>query len=620
MAKKAISSEVHAYLFIKENLKEQGWDVHNPLRCDSGQVYTQNECLGHPEIKTYLVLDRPENVIKVTESKLWIIEAKREHRMLEQATNEAIAYASKLNSSKNLQAVFVSGVAGNEHDGYLVRTLYLDSNNFVPIRINGKEASALLSPELAQVIIEDGPEINDVPINEAYFLTKAEAINTILHRGAINKNQRARFMAALLLSLAENPPDVDTSPKVLVEDINTRARSILSRHKRPEFADYIKIGLPSTEDNHQRLKAAIVSTFQELNNLNIRSAMNSDTDVLGKFYEVFLKYGNGAKEIGIVLTPRHITKFVADVLSISPSDTIYDPCCGTGGFLVAAFDAIRRKCTEAQTNVFKQHNLFGVEQELEVLALAIVNMIFRGDGQSNVIDGNCFHKNLVRVVKRKMPTAGFVDDKPDPDDLAVSKVMMNPPFSLKNSDEKEHKFVDCALRQMQPGGVLFSVLPYSIMVKQDDYKLWRQQLLVNNSLLCVVTFPIDLFYPSVNVHTVGIFVKKGIPQDTLSDVLWIRAINDGMTKIKAKRLPNDSVADDFRSVRSLVCSFLMGAHSEVPNIPQFQKACPINFDDPFLELVPENYLDDETLTTSEIQVSVESIIKQSLAHVILHGR
>jgi hypothetical protein len=47
----------------------------------------------------------------------------------------------------------------------------------------------------------------------------------------------------------------------------------------------------------------LVKTILELLNLNICSAMNSSTDVLGQFYEVFLKYGNGAKEIGIVLTP-----------------------------------------------------------------------------------------------------------------------------------------------------------------------------------------------------------------------------------------------------------------------------------------------------------------------------
>ena len=50
--------------------------------------------------------------------------------------------------------------------------------------------------------------------------------------------------------------------------------------------------------------------------MNIRSAINSGTDALGQFYETFLKYANDAKQMGIVLTPRHITKFAVEVLDI----------------------------------------------------------------------------------------------------------------------------------------------------------------------------------------------------------------------------------------------------------------------------------------------------------------
>lgn len=60
-------------------------------------------------------------------------------------------------------------------------------------------------------------------------------------------------------------------------------------------------------------------TCSLLNEINIKAAMNSGTDILGEFYEVFLKYGNDAKDIGIVLTPRHITKFACDVLDIDKS-------------------------------------------------------------------------------------------------------------------------------------------------------------------------------------------------------------------------------------------------------------------------------------------------------------
>ena len=48
--------------------------------------------------------------------------------------------------------------------------------------------------------------------------------------------------------------------------------------------------------------------------------------------------------MGIVLTPRHITKFAAEVVGVGAHDVIYDPTCGTGGFLVAALDKVRETC------------------------------------------------------------------------------------------------------------------------------------------------------------------------------------------------------------------------------------------------------------------------------------
>ena len=616
---KALSSEVEAYIYIKEELKAQGWDTKNPARNLSGQVYTQSECLANPEIKAYLGLEKPENIVKVSDSILWVIEAKREHKQLEQAVHEAIDYAKKINQGKNLKALFISGVAGNDKDLYLIRTCFLSDGTFKPVTSNGKEITSLLSPDTTRTILHSGPEIKDIPINEALFLTKAEKINQYLHIGAINKNYRARVIAALLLALVEDPlPNVDVPPSRLIDDINSRVRRILRVQNKPEFAKFIEIALPVTEDNHVKFKNALVQTIQELNNLNIRSAMNSGTDVLGKFYEVFLKYGNGAKEIGIVLTPRHITKFAVDVLSIIDRDVIFDPTCGTGGFLVAAFDEIRQNYSKTVTDRFKQNNLFGVEQEAEVVALAIVNMIFRGDGKSNLIEGSCFQKHLIRTASGG---AEYVNEKQAKNgEPGVTKVLMNPPFALKTSDEKEYKFVNHALRQMENGGLLFSVLPYSAMVKPGGYLEWRKnQLLRNNSLLSVITFPEDLFYP-VGVHTVGIFVKKGTPHRKDQRVLWVRALNDGMLKSKGKRLPNSKTNNDYLEIRDLVKAFLYNPSLPVTNIDRFQKACPIDFSDSLLELVPENYLDQPPPSEEEIREGIEQVIRDSVAFMIREGR
>jgi type I restriction-modification system DNA methylase subunit len=612
-AKRPVSSEVHAYGFIHEDLKERGWDTRNPSRHPGGRVWTQNECLTDTRLRACLGTNRPENVVKITESVLWVIEAKPEHRQIDRAVEQAIEYAEKVTSGKQFEALFISGVAGNPTDSYVVQTHFRVGRTFRPITLNGKSVTSLISPEIARTVLESGPDIKDVPIDEALFVSKAERINQYLHLGAINKNSRARVMAALLLAIIEDPqPNIDAAPSVLINDINGRARRVLKRESKENFFKYIEIALPPTEDNHAKFKTALVRTIQELNNLNIRSAMNSGTDVLGKFYEVFLKYGNGAKEIGIVLTPRHITKFAVDVVGVTNRDVVYDPTCGTAGFLVAAFDHVRQHYKPQQVNAFKQKGLFGVEQEAEVVALAIVNMIFRGDGKNNIVEGNCFQKNLVRNANG----AEYSPRPPNADKAAVTRVLMNPPFALKSSDEKEYKFVDQGLRQLEDGGVLFAILPYSAMVRPGGYRLWREgSLLKNHTLLSVFTLPPDLFYP-IGVHTLGIFVQKGTPHPPDQPVLWVRASNDGLLKSKGKRLPSKRATNDFAAVRDLAKAFLANPALAVPSIERFQKAAPIDFSDSLLELVPENYLDQAPPTPDEVREGIEQVIRDSAAFVV----
>lgn len=617
MAHKPRDTEVDAYIFIKETLKALGWDARNPERVPSGQIYTQNECLANPEINRLLGAKHPENIIKVTEKVLWVIEAKRTHSELELALDEAKGRAETLNESNQFQVKFVSGVAGNALDSFLIRSRYFNGHSFVPIKLNDIEASGLLSLDQLQLILKtDNPNIENPQIDEKLFLARAQRINEILHLGAVNPHQRAGVMAALLLSmLSDTWPNIEErSPQVLIGDINSRVQSVLKSQGKSEFFEYIKISLPATIDNHIKFRKALVDTLQELNNLNIRSAMNSGADWLGTFYEVFLKYANWAQDLGIVLTPRHLTTWVADVMDIQVNDIVYDPTCGTGGFLVAAFDYVKRRSNPAQFANFKQNCLFGIEQDSGVAALAVVNMIFRGDGKNNIIEGNSFAKFLVPAVNNGVLTAKYasklVDNPP------ITKVMMNPPFALKRSDEKEYKFINQALKQMQDGGILFSVLPYSAMVRPSTYLDWRRHsLLANNTLLAVVTFPMDLFYP-IGVTTVGVFVKKGIPHQKKQNVLWIRALNDGLLKSKGKRLPNPKAPNDFAKVKELLKAFIHNPDLPIDNIHQFQRATPIDFNDPILELVPEVYLDQAIPAEEEIEEGVEQLVRETVAQII----
>lgn len=616
------TSEVHAYGFIKDNLKILGWIVKNPARHPDGQVYTQQECLEDRRIAEKLGAKHPENIIKLRENEFYVVEAKPERDEIKIALNQAHKrYASKINESEHIKVKIISGVAGNPTDGYLIRSKFLQNNTFRPIVVNGRELTSLVSPQIARMLLETNNSIiQDVPVDEKIFLLTAEKINAILHRGSINKNNRAKVMAALLLALVdETQPNVNAEPSVLINDINSRAHAVLHRERKPEFYPYIQLSLPSTPDNHIKFKTALVQTIQELNNLNIRSAMNSGTDVLGKFYEVFLKYGNGAKEIGIVLTPRHITKFAVEILEVGLDDIVFDPCCGTGGFLVAAFDYVKRKYGQGKTDLFKRYNIFGIDSDPDVVALAVVNMIFRGDGKNNIIEGDCFQKYLKLVRRNEVNTAKYENRNLEQRNPPVSRVLMNPPFALKTSDEKELKFVEHASKQMHNGGLLFSVLPRSVLVKQGKYRQYRKDLLGNNTLLAVINFPDYLFYP-IGGQTCGIIVKKGIQHDYKQNVLWLQAKTDGMLKSKGKRLPSTRTTNELEEKKELTKNFIANSRIKVRNIQEIQKACPIETSDDLLELLPEVYLDEKKPSENDIRNRIEQTLREAIAFMIKDNR
>lgn len=608
-------TEVHAYAFIlKELTEKKGWRKE--------QIYTQNEVQNNKLLKEQLGKGTPENIVEISSTRFYVIESKSTRLMLKQAVEEAREdYARQINRSDRIKAPFITGVAGNDTEGYISSSQYLHNGKWETIKENDVELTGLLSKTQIDTILErNNPNLTEIEISDQEFLKSAEEINGILHEGGINKDYRARVMSAILLALVEGTEiNLDQPPVLLVDSINSRVELVLKKNEKPEFARYVKIDLPSSEDNHNKFRKALVLTIQELLGLNIRSAMASGKDVLGKFYEVFLKYGNGAKEIGIVLTPRHITKFAAEVLNVNCNDFIYDPTCGTGGFLVAAYDEVKRKTDEHRFKIFKNCALYGIEEQDPVVALAIVNMIFRGDGKTNIKEGNCFAQWLnATTTKNGQACAEYLAEDRKGRIPPVTKVLMNPPFPKKKTDYKEYLFIEQALKQMQYGGVLFSVLPYSCMIKEGNYLLWRQNLLKQNTLLSVVTFPAELFAP-IGVRTVGVFIKKGVPHKN-QDVLWVRALHDGFRLTKAKRLRHPNEDDDLEKIRVLLKEYIQNPEMVVENTPEFQKKAPIDYQDEILELCPEAYIDENLPSMDEVKQGVEMTVRDTVAFLIRVGK
>jgi type I restriction enzyme M protein len=166
-------TEVEAYDFIRRRLRELEWVVKNPSLNTGGQVWTQNQCFAHPEIKRALGLTRPENIIKLRENAVWVIEAKPLRKQLAQAVDEAVNFYSKAinkECGKKLQALIASGVAGNEESGYLVKTMICLGGKWRVVTINGHDATGLLSPIDVKTLLTNGEsDIHEFAPPSVYF-------------------------------------------------------------------------------------------------------------------------------------------------------------------------------------------------------------------------------------------------------------------------------------------------------------------------------------------------------------------------------------------------------------------------------------------------------------------
>ena len=539
-------SEFRTYPYITKCLKDLSWDTKNPKR--GGEVYTQGEFRKHDSLlNDALGRNTPENIVLIPWKGghyYWIIEAKADHNELSTAVSEAKQYAVSINENNTLLsdekgfARFITGIAGTPDETFYVETSFWDGQQWTEIAINDYETTGFLSKEQCLSILEsNSANIDLFDDDPTRFLSKANGINKTLQGNEIPVGERAKIMAALLLALAQDGKfQIHSEPKRLMREINGLIRDLLHKHGKEKFAGIIELTLPATERNHKKFRKAIVETLQHLREMNIRSAINSNDDALGKFYETFLKYANGAKEMGIVLTPRHITRFAADVVGIGSNDVIFDPACGTGGFLISALESIKAE-GYLDHKKFASESLYGVEQRDDVYGLAIVNMIFRGDGKSHIYDGDCFDYAFWK--RDRQISYSIEEDLPEGSNQPFTRVLMNPPFKQPIS---EPQFVDYGLKHMVKDGIMFVVLPY-ICVESRKYQEWRKQLLKRHTLRAVIKLDKNLFYP-VQEATYALIVQAHEPHKVKNEVFIGCLFDDNHRPRKSKRLSDYETIDN----------------------------------------------------------------------------
>ena len=244
-----------------------------------------------------------------------------------------------------------------------------------------------------------------------------------------------------------------------------------------------------------------------------------DFDVVGQFYGEFLKYTAGDKKaLGIVLTPRHVAELFSLLANVGPESKVLDICAGTGGFLISAMQHMLRKAvTEEQRRDIKRNRLIGIENSPKMFALAVSNMILRGDGKANLHQASCFDEAIIEAVRRLEPNVG----------------MLNPPYSQSKSDAELHElyFVKQMLDCLQLGSMGIAIVPISCAIKPNTV---RDELMAHHTLEAVMSMPAELFYPVGTVTCIMVWIA-GIPHGKSDRKTWLGYWrDDGFMKTKHK--------------------------------------------------------------------------------------
>lgn len=262
-------------------------------------------------------------------------------------------------------------------------------------------------------------------------------------------------------------------------------------------------------------------------------------DFKGAIYESILEKNGQDKKSGAgqYFTPRALIKAMVDVIDPKITETIADPACGTGGFLLAAFDHMKPQSRDlSKQNFLKNNALFGADNTALVVTLASMNLYLHDIGTE------------------KSPIV-CQDSLLDTSDRMFDVILANPPFGtrpqgsvavdsarpefIKTSDNQVN-FLQHIMSIVKTGGRVAVVLPDNVLTDGKATAKVREKLLADFKLHTILRLPTGIFYAG-GVKTNVLFFEKG---EKTRDI-WVYDYRTGIKHTKATKPMTRADLDDF---------------------------------------------------------------------------
>lgn len=308
-------------------------------------------------------------------------------------------------------------------------------------------------------------------------------------------------------------------------------------------------GYKNIASSANTLEYKIGEIFSELRNkinsgYNLRELINTvdglafqsadDRHEMTVLYEdKIARMGNAGRNGGEYYTPRTLIRTIVKVVNPRIGETVYDPACGSAGFLCEAFGYMSQQVDSvSDADKLQNDTFFGKEKKGLPYIIATMNMIFHGVAAPNIVRGNTLAENLTNITEKDRKHV----------------ILANPPFGGKErkevqqnfdikTSETAYMFMQHFIKMLKVNGRAGIVIKNTFLSNGDAAGV-RRKLLEECNVHTILDLPSGVF-TGAGVKTVVIFFTKGTP----TKKIWYYQLNLGRTLGKTNPLTEEELAE-----------------------------------------------------------------------------
>ena len=506
-------------------------------RYQNGNVILEEQSSKNPKIDSLLVnaskagkgKGYPDFIIQFTDTPEFVIvveckpnenfhESPERRNYARFAVDGVLLYSSFLAKEFDVLSIAISG----EQKTRLRVSHFLQIKKTAePHRVFNDDALLTLSDYV------EGYKTDDKKFNSDFegLLKYSKELNDVLHANKVEQSRRSLLISGILIALSDKAfvyAYPHQTPEELSENLILTIKNKISTVQNKNLKDIIDtysfIKTHSILHSQKNILRDLIGDIDQKINDFIKT--HKYFDILGQFYIEFLRYTSNDSQLGIVLTPLHITDLFCEMANINKNSVVLDTCAGTGGFLISA---LRKMIVDAGKDLnkekeIKDRQIIGVEIQHDIFSLACSNMYIHGDGRSNMIKGDCFSATVAQQIEKYHPNVG----------------LLNPPYKTHKHSREEMDFMLNNLEYLKKGSLCIAIVPSSCALADHGEQLeLKRKLMAGHTLEAVLSMPLELFYNSnVAIATCAMVVraKEKHPQNFKTYFgMWS---DDGFVKIK----------------------------------------------------------------------------------------